>query len=107
MESYRQKELIQRFRFGRDIIQNILLPLVYPRDVATTNRGLPIPPIIKLCTALRFYASGSYQVIIKDIFYNYSIKVEDKFSILLHLVLTEDMWGFSAHQPDIHLPNNK
>ncbi|XP_071055943.1 putative nuclease HARBI1 [Onthophagus taurus] len=61
------KELIQRFRFGRDIIQNILLPLVYPRDVATTNRGLPIPPIIKLCTALRFYASGSYQRICGDL----------------------------------------
>ncbi|KAK9702312.1 hypothetical protein QE152_g30031 [Popillia japonica] len=57
LEKYNDNELHQRYRFSRNIIENA--PPI-------NQRGLPIPPIVKLCTALRFYASGSFQRVIGD-----------------------------------------
>lgn len=67
LEILSDNELIQRYRFSRNSIQNVLLPLVYPRNNPRTRRGLPIPAVIKLCTALRFYASGSHQRVCGDV----------------------------------------
>ncbi|KAB0804481.1 hypothetical protein PPYR_01451 [Photinus pyralis] len=62
LERYTNTELLQRFRFSRQTIEMVLLPLIYPNGNAPDDmRGLPILPIIKLCTALRFYAVGSLQ----------------------------------------------
>lgn len=48
-------------RFSEETVVDVLLDLIsnisYP-----TNRGLPIPPILQLLTALRFYASSNFQV---------------------------------------------
>ncbi|GLV33469.1 hypothetical protein CBL_20206, partial [Carabus blaptoides fortunei] len=61
LEKYNNTELLQRYRFSRRTIQDIILPLIYPRIMENTDRGLPIPPLIKVCVALRFYATGSFQ----------------------------------------------
>lgn len=47
-------ELLQRYRFSRNTILNILLPLAYPVDNPLNQRGLPIPSITKLCIALHY-----------------------------------------------------
>ncbi|KAK4882502.1 hypothetical protein RN001_005821 [Aquatica leii] len=62
LERYTNEELLQRYRFGYNSIQLVLLPLVYPDGDQRQQRGLPVPIIIKLCSALRFFATGSYQV---------------------------------------------
>ncbi|KAK5639585.1 hypothetical protein RI129_012077 [Pyrocoelia pectoralis] len=67
LEVYTNNELYQRYRFCRETIQTTLLPMVYPLYNRESNRGLPIPPIIKLCMALRFYATGSYQRTVGDL----------------------------------------
>ncbi|KAK4873006.1 hypothetical protein RN001_015035 [Aquatica leii] len=67
LEVYTNNELYQRYRFCRNTIQTVLLPMVYPQNNQDSNRGLPIPPIIKLCMALRFYATGSYQRTVGDL----------------------------------------
>ena len=56
-------EFKRRYRFTKDCVINIIMPLVSPENVRfRNNRGLPVPLHIKLLTALRFYATGSIQV---------------------------------------------
>ncbi|KAK5648147.1 hypothetical protein RI129_003039 [Pyrocoelia pectoralis] len=59
---YSDAQLLQRFRFSRYTIQNILLPMIFVNNDRRNNRGLPVPPIMQLCIALRFFASGAYQI---------------------------------------------
>jgi len=51
-----------RYRFNKDTVQNYIFPLIRDDLSEADQRGRPIPPIIKLLTALRFYATGSFQV---------------------------------------------
>lgn len=54
-------QFVKRYRFSKDIVRHRLLPLVYDGET-NCRRGLPVPPVVKLTTALRFFATGSYQV---------------------------------------------
>ncbi|KAK5647831.1 hypothetical protein RI129_002976 [Pyrocoelia pectoralis] len=67
LEMYSDAQLLQRFRFSRYTIQNILLPMIFVNNDRRNNRGLPVPPIMQLCIALRFFASGAYQRICGDL----------------------------------------
>lgn len=49
-------------RFSKETVVDVLLDLITNISYST-NRGLPIPPILQLLTALRFYASSNFQVI--------------------------------------------
>ncbi|KAK9728406.1 hypothetical protein QE152_g17983 [Popillia japonica] len=91
LEKYNDNELHQRYRFSRNIIENVLLPLVYPQAPPINQRGLPIPPIVKLCTALRFYASGSFQRVIGD---TGSMSQSATHRVIIELVFLElvDVW---------------
>nr|CAD7394179.1 unnamed protein product [Timema cristinae] len=54
-------EFIRRFRFSKDTVVNVIVPLLAgPNQNA---RGLPVPPLIKVITALRFYGTGSFQTV--------------------------------------------
>lgn len=63
LEFYRELEFKQRFRFSKDTTRNVLLPLVTEQLSKHSNRGLPISPMHQIFVALRFYATGSFQVI--------------------------------------------
>ncbi|KAK5647939.1 hypothetical protein RI129_002831 [Pyrocoelia pectoralis] len=67
LERYSNTELLQRVRFSRHTIVDIILPLVYPLRENINNRGIPVPPILKIYCALRFFATGSYQRVCGDL----------------------------------------
>lgn len=67
LEKYSNDELLQRVRFSRNTIIDVILPVVYPNDINGDNRGLPVPAVLKLYVALRFFATESYQVLFKKI----------------------------------------
>ncbi|XP_048478159.1 putative nuclease HARBI1 [Plutella xylostella] len=61
MECYDDVEFQQRFRFRKDTMVNTILPLT--GILANENsRGLPISPIINVLVAMRFYATGNFQI---------------------------------------------
>ncbi|CAK1589292.1 unnamed protein product [Parnassius mnemosyne] len=64
---YSANEFKSRYRFSKDIVLNILLPLINADLLKVTSRGLPVPPIYQLLVALRFYSSGSFQIITGDL----------------------------------------
>jgi len=39
-----------------------ILPIIEDKLAKNSNRGLPVPPVMQLLMALRFYATGNYQV---------------------------------------------
>lgn len=55
-------EFKKRYRFSKNTVKNVIMPLIADKLSHFNNRGLPIPPEIQLLIALRFYATGSYQV---------------------------------------------
>lgn len=56
-----------RFRFSKNIVQHVILPRIENSLQSETQRGLPICPLCQLLTALRFYATGSFQIVCGDI----------------------------------------
>ncbi|XP_046975194.1 putative nuclease HARBI1 [Vanessa cardui] len=56
----------KRFRFSKNVI-HIILPKITGFLESETQRGLPITPLCQLLTALRFYATGSFQIVCGDI----------------------------------------
>ncbi|VEN50693.1 unnamed protein product [Callosobruchus maculatus] len=66
LEIYNEREFKKRFRFSKDVLQNVLVPLIQERE-PQTNRDLPVHPVIGLLITLRFYATGSFQVVSGDL----------------------------------------
>jgi hypothetical protein len=64
MEFYDNEEFRRRFRFSKNTVHLVLMPLVFNNQQlsGSNNRGLPIPPIFQLLLTLRFYATGNFQV---------------------------------------------
>lgn len=60
MEKHTDDAFFKRFRFSKDTVRHVLLQLI--EDEGPAMRGLPLPPIIKMCIALRFFATGNFQV---------------------------------------------
>lgn len=60
-EFYSNSEFRDRFRFYKETVRDIIMPLFAVRN-DETERGLPIPMEIQIAIALRYYASGSFQV---------------------------------------------
>ncbi|XP_052258075.1 putative nuclease HARBI1 [Dreissena polymorpha] len=64
LEIYRDVELYKRFRFTRDTLQ-FICEICF--DVERhTNRSLPIPVALSVCTYLRYVASGDLQLTVAD-----------------------------------------
>ncbi|XP_016661993.1 putative nuclease HARBI1 [Acyrthosiphon pisum] len=69
IEFFNDTQFFERFRFPKCIVLDILLPIVLKNIKPVIDlRGLPISPIMKLLTALRFYASGCYQRVNGDMY---------------------------------------
>jgi hypothetical protein len=63
IEFFKDTQFLDRFRFPKCIVLEILLPIVLTSiNPVVDLRGLPISPIMKFLTALRFYTSGCYQL---------------------------------------------
>lgn len=67
LERFEDSEFKKRYRFDKDTVTETLLPLVIEALEKPTNRGLPIPPVLQLLVALRFYATSSFQVVSGDL----------------------------------------
>lgn len=52
----------KRYKFSKEAVIEILLPLVNDQLRRLNNRGLPIFPLMQLLITLRFYATSSFQV---------------------------------------------
>jgi len=61
-EFFNEKEFKRRFRFSKNIVRNLLLPRILHGLEKNILRGLPVDPAIQLLIALRFYATGCFQV---------------------------------------------
>lgn len=62
VEFYSDRQFKDRYRLEKTTVMHILIPLLFPNYALVNNRGLPIPPVIQVAIALRFYATGNYQV---------------------------------------------
>lgn len=65
LEGYSDFELIERYRFPREVIERLVNECNFeqPRN----NRGRPVSDVSRVCAALRFYATGSFQRVTGDL----------------------------------------
>lgn len=61
-EFFYETEFKKRFKFSKEVIMYYILPIIEGNLTKDNNRGLPVPPVLQLLMALRFYATGNYQV---------------------------------------------
>ncbi len=66
LEKWDDVELYSKFRMTSHGLRD-LTDLLSANLEAPTLRNQPIPPILQVCTALRFYATGSFQSVCADI----------------------------------------
>lgn len=59
-EYFSDGEFVKRFRFTKQTVMGTIVPLVAGDN--GDRRGLPVPPVLKVVIALRFYGSNSFQV---------------------------------------------
>ena len=59
LDLFSDQELITMYRFPRHLIEAIVEECDLPEP--ENNRGQPISNVLKVCSALRFYATGDYR----------------------------------------------
>ena len=64
LEAYSNVKFKRKFRFEKEVVRNVLLPLV--GDSLESHSGKYLSPLIQLMVALRFFASNSFQNIVGD-----------------------------------------
>ncbi|KAH7980621.1 hypothetical protein HPB49_017693 [Dermacentor silvarum] len=63
MQVYNNVELSWRYRFSKQAVLR-LLEMLARKD---NERCLPVPPLLQLIIALRFYGAGTFQVVTEDL----------------------------------------
>ena len=67
LEEYHKEDFRLRFRLRRDLV--IYLIKILEKDLQhQTRRGLPLTPMQQVLTALRFYVTGTFQRVMRDLF---------------------------------------
>ncbi|KAI8440283.1 hypothetical protein MSG28_001639 [Choristoneura fumiferana] len=66
LHDYTEEFFKMRFRFSKSTVMHVILPRVIDSLQSETQRGLPISPLCQLLTALRFYATGTFQIVHGD-----------------------------------------
>ena len=66
-EDFSDEAFFQRFRFTKDGFNHLRNLLADDLLEAENNRGHPIPPKTQLLVALRYYATGSFQIVHGDL----------------------------------------
>lgn len=59
-EKYSENQFFKQYRFPKNVVLNKIMGLL--NFDYTNNRGLPVPPTLKLLTTLQFYAASDFQV---------------------------------------------
>ncbi|XP_028042730.1 uncharacterized protein LOC114252454, partial [Bombyx mandarina] len=65
LEVYDDDEFRKHYRLSKDSVVHILLPLL-TNNSNENDRGLPLTPILQVLIALRFYATGNFQIVCGD-----------------------------------------
>lgn len=65
MEVFNDREFLARYRFTKATVASLLQSLAL--EECASNRGLPVPPMLQLLIALRFYGAGTFQVVTGDL----------------------------------------
>ena len=65
LERYNDKQFLHRYRVRKDTARNLVV-LLMPEVYHATKRSHALEPILQLCVALRFSASGAYYMVIGD-----------------------------------------
>ncbi|KAH7984749.1 hypothetical protein HPB52_023707 [Rhipicephalus sanguineus] len=65
MEHFTESEFPARFRFTKNSVKKLLECL--PLEESCSNRGHPLPPMMQLLIALRFYGPGTLQAVAADL----------------------------------------
>ncbi|XP_066602161.1 putative nuclease HARBI1 [Prorops nasuta] len=66
-DRWNEIEFKKRFRFSKESVIHGILPLCEKKLSRSSNRGLPITPVLQLLIALRYYATSSFQLIMGDV----------------------------------------
>ena len=67
LEEYDGEDFRLHFRLTRDSVSDLVK--ILDKDLQhQTRRGLPLTPVQQVLTALRFYATGTFQRVIGDLF---------------------------------------
>jgi hypothetical protein len=64
MEAFSDRKFKEKFRFSKDTVRNMLLPLVY--ESLKAKHGRSHPPIMQMLITLRYLASNSFQDVVAD-----------------------------------------
>lgn len=72
------------------MVTDVIYPLVRANLESNMARGMPVPPLIKLLSVLRFYATGSYQVSTL-LTHNFFLSL----AILVLQIVCGDLYGIS------------
>ena len=67
MDLYNDEELHARYRFQRHIIYQLVDELHDQLQYGMHRTGC-LTPLLQVCIGLRYYATGSYQTVIGDLF---------------------------------------
>lgn len=65
MEHFDDGEFLSRYRFSKPAVLELLSML--PLHRYPDGRGSPVPPLLRLLIALRFYGAGTFQVVTGDL----------------------------------------
>ena len=66
LEFFSEDEFRSRYRLSKDAV--IYWVKILRIELASaTNRGLPIPPLLQFTAVLRFFATGSFQIVPGDL----------------------------------------
>ncbi|KAH7936344.1 hypothetical protein HPB52_021550 [Rhipicephalus sanguineus] len=65
MELYDEEQFHARYRFTKNAMRQLLAML--PLQESGDNRGQPVPPMLHLLMALRFYGAGTFQTVTGDL----------------------------------------
>lgn len=65
LEVFNDRQFLVRYRFTKATVACLLESL--PLEASASNRGLPVPPMLQLLIALRFYGAGTFQVVTGDL----------------------------------------
>ncbi|XP_042228180.1 putative nuclease HARBI1 [Homarus americanus] len=63
---YNEEEFIQRYRLSKDSTRELLTKIRHHLPMSLSRRGIPIPPGLQLLVAMRYMATGKFQITLGD-----------------------------------------
>ena len=67
MEVYEEVDFIERHLLKKETILELMELLFDEGDIPVTDRGCPVPSLYQLLSALRYFTTGSFQIVCGDL----------------------------------------